>query len=67
MFKQIRSMLQESGDPLGGPESAGVEMDEAYFGARRKRLLANLPKRIQLPLQSALRCSANVSQLHGAD
>jgi transposase len=37
MFKQIRSMLQEENEPLGGKGSEGVEMDEAYFGARRKR------------------------------
>jgi transposase len=36
MFKQIRSMLQEGTNPLGGPESEGVEMDETYFGGRRK-------------------------------
>lgn len=37
MFKQIRSMLEEEGNILGGPESKGVEMDESYFGAKRKR------------------------------
>src|SRR5438270_723885 len=37
MFKQIRSMLDEEIDPIGGPESKGVEMDESYFGAKRKR------------------------------
>lgn len=37
MFKQIRSMLEEEGNVLGGPESKGVEMDESYFGAKRKR------------------------------
>ena len=34
MFKQIRSMLGET-DPIGGKDR-GVEMDEAYFGGRRK-------------------------------
>jgi transposase len=34
MFKQIRSMLEEN-KPLGG-KGQGVEMDEAYFGGRRK-------------------------------
>jgi transposase-like protein len=37
MFKQIRSMLCEDSGPLGGEGGDGVEMDEAYFGARRKR------------------------------
>jgi transposase len=37
MFKQIRSMLDEEINPLGGPGSKGVEMDESYFGAKRKR------------------------------
>ncbi|HEY6351880.1 MAG TPA: IS1595 family transposase [Candidatus Angelobacter sp.] len=37
MFKQIRSMLEEGDTVLGGPESKGVEMDESYFGAKRKR------------------------------
>ncbi|HEV2990892.1 MAG TPA: IS1595 family transposase [Candidatus Angelobacter sp.] len=37
MFKQIRSMLEEGINPLGGPESKGVEMDESYFGPKRKR------------------------------
>src|SRR5438105_9428389 len=37
MFKQIRSMLDEEIDPIGGPESKGIEMDESYFGAKRKR------------------------------
>src|SRR6476646_778334 len=36
MFKQIRSMLQEGNNPLGGPDSHGVEMDETYMGGRRK-------------------------------
>jgi len=36
MFKQIRSMLEESGSPLGGKNSPGVEMDETYMGGRRK-------------------------------
>jgi len=35
MFKQIRSMLEEGGNPLGGKGKA-VEMDEAYMGGRRK-------------------------------
>jgi transposase-like protein len=34
MFKQIRSMLDEN-KPLGG-RGRGVEMDEAYFGGKRK-------------------------------
>jgi len=34
MFKQIRSMLAEN-EPIGG-KGRGVEMDEAYFGGRRK-------------------------------
>jgi transposase-like protein len=37
MFKQIRSMLQEGMNPLGGPSGPGVEMDESYFGPKRKR------------------------------
>ncbi|SRR6266481_2956448 len=36
MFKQIRSMLEEGANPLGGPGSKGVEADEAYFGGKRK-------------------------------
>jgi transposase len=36
MFKQIRSMLEEGVNPLGGPGSKGVEADEAYFGGKRK-------------------------------
>src|SRR5205823_2330074 len=36
-FRSIRSMLDEEIDPIGGPESRGVEMDESYFGAKRKR------------------------------
>ncbi|HXM09946.1 MAG TPA: IS1595 family transposase, partial [Terriglobales bacterium] len=37
MFKQIRSMLDdEKAAPLGGKSGPGVEMDEAYFGGRRK-------------------------------
>jgi len=37
MFRQIRSMLNdENATPLGGKQSPGVEMDEAYFGGRRK-------------------------------
>jgi len=36
MFKQIRSMLQEGNNPLGGPESGGVEMDETYVGGQRR-------------------------------
>ncbi len=35
MFKQIRSMLDEDGGPIGG-RGKGVEMDEAYIGGRRK-------------------------------
>lgn len=37
MFKQIRSMLEEGVNPLGGPKSNGVEMDETYMGGKRKR------------------------------
>jgi transposase len=37
MFKQIRSMLKEDDAPqLGGKKGPGVEMDEAFFGGRRK-------------------------------
>jgi transposase len=36
MFKQIRSMLDEDSGPLGGKGGSGVEMDETYFGGRRK-------------------------------
>jgi transposase-like protein len=36
MFKQIRSMLEEGNNPLGGKNSAGVEMDETYMGGKRK-------------------------------
>jgi transposase-like protein len=36
MFKQIRSMLDEGHDPLGG-KGKGVEIDETYYGGRRKR------------------------------
>jgi transposase len=37
MFKQIRSMLDdEKAAPLGGKNGPGVEMDEMYFGGRRK-------------------------------
>jgi transposase len=35
MFKQIRSMLEEGNNPLGGPRK-GVEMDETYMGGKRK-------------------------------
>lgn len=35
MFKQIRSMLEEGTNPLGG-SGKGVEMDEAYMGGKRK-------------------------------
>jgi transposase len=35
MFKQIRSMLEEDGGPIGG-RGKGVEIDEAYMGGRRK-------------------------------
>jgi transposase len=34
MFKQIRTLMSES-DPVGG-RGRGVEIDEAYFGGRRK-------------------------------
>lgn len=36
MFKQIRSMLEEGTNPLGGPSTPGVEMDETYMGGKRK-------------------------------
>lgn len=36
MFKQIRSMLEEGTNPLGGPGGKGVEMDETYMGGKRK-------------------------------
>ena len=36
IFKQIRSMLDESSDPIGG-EGRAVEVDETYYGGRRKR------------------------------
>jgi transposase len=37
MFKQIRSMLDdEKAAPLGGKRGPGVEMDEMYYGGRRK-------------------------------
>jgi len=37
MFKQIRTMLDdEKAAPLGGKSGPGVEMDEMYFGGRRK-------------------------------
>jgi transposase len=35
MFKQIRSMLEEDGGPVGG-RGKRVEIDEAYIGGRRK-------------------------------
>jgi transposase-like protein len=35
MFKQIRSMLEEGTNPLGGP-GKDVEADEAYMGGKRK-------------------------------
>src|SRR5437660_6897012 len=35
MFKQIRSMLEDGGEPIGGRGKA-VEIDEAYMGGRRK-------------------------------
>src|SRR5438445_9853480 len=35
MFKQIRTMLEENA-PLGGKRGPGVEMDETYYGGRRK-------------------------------
>jgi transposase-like protein len=35
MFKQIRSMLEEGVNPLGGP-GKGVEADETYMGGKRK-------------------------------
>jgi len=37
MFKQIRTMLDdEKASPLGGKGGPGVEMDEMYYGGRRK-------------------------------
>jgi len=36
MFKQIRSMLEEDATPLGG-KGKGVEIDETYYGGKRKR------------------------------
>ena len=37
MFKQIRTMLDdEKAAPLGGKQSGGIEMDEMYYGGRRK-------------------------------
>ena len=37
MFKQIRTMLDdEKASPLGGKRGPGIEMDEMYFGGRRK-------------------------------
>ena len=40
MFKQIRSMLDdEKAAPLGGKSGPGVEMDEMYFGGRRKGMV----------------------------
>jgi transposase len=37
MFKQIRTMLNdEKTAPLGGKSGPGVEMDEMYYGGRRK-------------------------------
>jgi transposase len=37
MFKQIRTMLDdEKAAPLGGKRGPGVEMDEMYYGGRRK-------------------------------
>jgi transposase len=36
MFKQIRSMLEENpSEPMGG-SGKGVEIDETYFGGRRR-------------------------------
>ncbi|PSH03154.1 MAG: IS1595 family transposase [Acidobacteria bacterium] len=35
MFKQIRSMLEDDKNPLGGPDK-GVEADETYMGGKRK-------------------------------
>jgi transposase len=37
MFKQIRSILDEGVSPLGGKGSKGVEIDETYYGGKRKR------------------------------
>lgn len=38
MFKQIRSMLEEGSDPMGGrgKKANGVEVDEMYYGGKRK-------------------------------
>ena len=36
MFKQIRSMLDEGTNPLGGKGRKGVEVDETYMGGKRK-------------------------------
>ena len=37
MFKQIRTMLDdEKAEPLGGKQGGGIEMDEMYYGGRRK-------------------------------
>jgi len=37
MFKQIRSMLaDDKPNPIGGKNSKGVEVDEAYFGGSRR-------------------------------
>ena len=40
MFKQIRTMLdEEKAAPLGGKSGPGVEMDEMYYGGRRKGMV----------------------------
>jgi transposase-like protein len=37
MFRQIRTMLSSEGDtPLGGKRGPGVEIDETYYGGKRK-------------------------------
>ncbi len=36
MFKQIRTMLDDDKDPLGGKRGPGVEVDEMYVGGKRK-------------------------------
>lgn len=61
MFKQIRSMLQEDSGPLGGKGSEGVEMDESYFGARRKRG----SKKGRPGPDSPKQCVVGIAERHG--